>query len=942
MIETLRYKLKRYIFFIIMLIIIFIVSIIKIRMLNEDNRIAHIEKNNYKGQYVDNISNGGITYYVTTEQKQNDGKEYISLNEVNNKAFNTGDKLLFERGKTYYLCLKPNVIDSNEGMFYIGSYGDTNKELPVISGATIIPKDTIWDEENGIYSISNAKLKDFDGFKNVDNNIGFFKDENGNFYGNRKESLNDLKKQYDFYCDTEKLYIKDDTSPSKDLGDLYIANSTNLLMLTSNTIIEGIKFESCGSNCIVKKQNTIKNIIINKCIIDGVGGKYQYGLESNNKTRFGNAIEFWDGASNIILTNNIIKNVYDAGITLQGYNNNWNNVKIKGNIIINTSYPFELFAINNAGAMKEVNILENLVIRQGKGWASTSKPENDVSANFVFWGFKIPKDIDIKIKNNYFIDSSRLYFDYNNSVLKEVKQKIIADNNYYFYNNDTKIINDKNNIMSITDLGIDTTSEFNLIEDDDYEYINSKVMESDNFEEVFNYYGKINQYYIDKNSVKNIIARNDVVQEKYNSVFKNENVREKLTSLYTSMKKLYTENLESGIDVSLINDVYNQQFELIKCIVVEYNKKDFIITDTDYNDILNILLNISNEYKPLYELYVLEDSISKKEIKDKLNNIISNYNNNCDIDLSNESELIKNIKNIYEEKIDTMNKADNYLNKLRIVKTLELVEIMLNNDIKLQANIDYSNIKFITKIDTNKNVIVTINKPNDKVKVISDNGQETLSLENNDTKTIKLNIRGYEYCYVINKKDIEKIAPKINSKSGKFVKVDVAGENIKEIKIEKDGKEKIANNGDIIKTNGVYKIIATDSEGNISEDKLIVYGILQNKPKNEKYVTIKWKTNINYFQKLTGIKVISKNGKNSYISTGNTFTNENENFIVVVPGDLNGSGEIDVSNVIKLRKRIANLTTFTEYQELAADTDQNGKIDVKDLVNERKIIVGME
>lgn len=56
-------------------------------------------------------------------------------------------------------------------------------------------------------------------------------------------------------------------------------------------------------------------------------------------------------------------------------------------------------------------------------------------------------------------------------------------------------------------------------------------------------------------------------------------------------------------------------------------------------------------------------------------------------------------------------------------------------------------------------------------------------------------------------------------------------------------------------------------------------------------------------------------------------------FILVVRGDINPNGEIDITDLVALCDKIYGLKDLDEYQMIAADFDNNSKIDITDLVN---------
>ena len=58
-------------------------------------------------------------------------------------------------------------------------------------------------------------------------------------------------------------------------------------------------------------------------------------------------------------------------------------------------------------------------------------------------------------------------------------------------------------------------------------------------------------------------------------------------------------------------------------------------------------------------------------------------------------------------------------------------------------------------------------------------------------------------------------------------------------------------------------------------------------------------------------------------------------------GDVDGSGEIDILDVITLNKNLLGKETFTEAQQKAADVNSSGKPDSNDSITILKYIVGI-
>ena len=286
---------------------------------------------------------------------------------------------------------------------------------------------------------------------------------------------------------------------------------------------------------------------------------------------------------------------------------------------------------------------------------------------------------------------------------------------------------------------------------------------------------------------------------------------------------------------------------------------------------------------------------------------------------------------------------------------------MLENDIKNVADSECRKITITSDSGlgnyTNHDETITVNLPK-KAKVTSDNGASSFIFKENGTKEIKINNRGYDYTYRIVVSNINKQAPEIKTNSGQDVKIDVSEDNLKEIKIEKDGEETKVKIGQVISVPGIYKITTTDKAGNSSNKEIIVYKNYTNEQNSQvKYITIKSKTkvkdvreNTNYSitknsKIIAALKSANSNSNNiddSYVSTGDVLKDGDNEYTFVVIGDLSGKGQVNASDIIRLRKNIVGITDLSKIQELAADTNLDGKVDILDLVEERKIMVGVK
>ena len=112
----------------------------------------------------------------------------MSLETANKMQFTTKDKILFKKGDIFFGQINFSINDiDDESLVYIGSYGEGEK--PIISVSKIIDDVNSWEEyeKNNIYRVDLTDYSKFYGLRENDENscnIGFWKDEKGNIYGN--------------------------------------------------------------------------------------------------------------------------------------------------------------------------------------------------------------------------------------------------------------------------------------------------------------------------------------------------------------------------------------------------------------------------------------------------------------------------------------------------------------------------------------------------------------------------------------------------------------------------------------------------------------------------------------------------------------------------------------------------------------------------------------
>jgi len=461
-----------------------------------------------------------------------------------------------------------------------------------------------------------------------------------------------------------------------------------------------------------------------------------------------------------------------------------------------------------------------------------------------------------------------------------------------------------------------------------------------------------------KNSIKNIESGNIKLKNNYNYISNNIEILNSYNSIISKINEL-KQNIKN-IDNSKINELYKSEFDLASKIIDEYNKKTINISEEDLKNVLNNITELTSNYTELYKYYFNNDTIDNEQITNNINKLIDIYNYNKDIELQLELYYINQVKDIYNNSITGQNNYENYLNKRRIQNTCTIISKMLENKIKETAQQEAQKIGIAYNIDqstlTNKDVIAQIKLPNSKSSIESNPNNEKYTFTENGTKNITINIRGYKYNYNIKVTNIDKTPPQITGieQDGKYkesITPQITDENLSEVKLIKDGQE-VENykQNTAITQEGIYQLKATDKAGNETSINFVIaypedekYKIENNTIKNIKGETsveiLKGKLQVD--EKYTIKRKDTEIQNSDNIATGDILETESGNkYTLIVRGDLNKDGKVDIKDLVKMRKFLLLGNNLDESEEMAADTNIDGKeISIKDLVKMRIILL---
>ena len=388
-----------------------------------------------------------------------------------------------------------------------------------------------------------------------------------------------------------------------------------------------------------------------------------------------------------------------------------------------------------------------------------------------------------------------------------------------------------------------------------------------------------------------------------------------------------------------------------------------------YEDLVTVSVNntINSVMKTLDEANV--DSSELVTIKQKIDETENLINTNTDVEIIYPTKILQFSKECYE-------KAD-YINSLEEQNDIK-VGLIISNNLHAQLLADWANkfasiqinnnindyiaqnpvtIEYSETNITNKSVKATI-KTNAEIQITNNSNSKEYVFNQNGSFTFEYTIKGQAKQITAKVTNIDKTSPIINGVvDGKLytskVTPTITDENLDTIKLILNGEEvKNFKSGTTLTDEGFYTLTVTDKAGNQTQ---ISFQIMENN--NQNYIikddiikniseqTIKSdfdnKLKLGITYKITRNEKEISNTDN--IATGDILTTSvGDKYTLIVSGDINKDGKVDLKDLIKIRKSILNDSNLEVNEALAADCNSDGKINLKDLVKIRLMILNKE
>ncbi|MBN1437237.1 MAG: right-handed parallel beta-helix repeat-containing protein [Sedimentisphaerales bacterium] len=259
--------------------------------------------------YIDPASGDDANNGLSVEQawQTHDGRDFMP-----------GDTVLFKRESVIRNTL--NMCNGTEhGCVTYGAYGSGAK--PRFMGSVELDDTAHWVEDRpNIWRWQGA-------FATEVCNLVFNGDES---CGNLRWSLDDLKNPGEWFysgigftggdggpCDYSDcvLYLCSEGNPEKAYRSIeaVLWGERRLVSGQHHIVLENLAFWNSGVHGF--QDCRVEQVTIRNCEFRYIGGAV---WDKERRIRFGNAVELWDGARDVVVEDCIFENIYDAGVTHQG------------------------------------------------------------------------------------------------------------------------------------------------------------------------------------------------------------------------------------------------------------------------------------------------------------------------------------------------------------------------------------------------------------------------------------------------------------------------------------------------------------------------------------------------------------------------------------------------------------------------------------------------
>ena len=315
---------------------------------------------------------GGRCFYVAENgDDEADGLSpetaWRSLEKVNTTALGYADTIRFHSGDIFRGHLEPQSGRSGEPVVY-SRYGEGAK--PVLEPSWDASSEEDWEK------VGKKLWKCVKPSRLELGNVIFNHGAKGCA---RKVDKPDQLGDHDLYfCWVEAdkaVYLVSRSNPAKRFTSIELAEKQHIIVESNchDIVYDGLWLRYGAAHGI--GGGNVSQIIIRNCDICWIGGSTLYYDDGGRGVRYGNGIEFWGNASDILVENCRVWECWDAALTNQSnvVGAIQKNITYRGNEIWNSEYSYEYWQQGDGARTENIVFETNDCRDAGYGWGHTQR-----------------------------------------------------------------------------------------------------------------------------------------------------------------------------------------------------------------------------------------------------------------------------------------------------------------------------------------------------------------------------------------------------------------------------------------------------------------------------------------------------------------------------------------------------------------------------------------
>ena len=306
----------------------------------------------------------------------------MSLDEVNQLDLEPGSTVLFRRGGIWRGHLQPRSGEPGRPITY-GAFGEGPK--PVIQPSLDRSSPDDWRQEpDGLWCAETGTDVDI-------GNLLLDGGPSGCLFKRQTREL--LLRDGDFWCDRDgrRVLVRSDAgNPGARWRSIECAQKIH-------GVSEGNAHDVVYDSIAIRYSaahgfggGNVRRVTIRHCDVSWIGGGYLYFDDLGNGVRYGNGIEFFGTAEDILVEGCRIHQCWDAGLTNQSHTAGTveRNILWRDNEVSECEYSYEFWQQGADSVAADVR-LENNVFRNAGSWGHTQR-WNPNAAHLMLYDTTVP------------------------------------------------------------------------------------------------------------------------------------------------------------------------------------------------------------------------------------------------------------------------------------------------------------------------------------------------------------------------------------------------------------------------------------------------------------------------------------------------------------------------------------------------------------------------